>query len=129
MNAEDRVRSRGRPTPVSGNCSSAAVVRSARPIEVGSSAWTGELPIPADVDVLVFDIQDIGARFYTYIWTLYYAMQAAGENGADFLQVGREAIILRRLPGRLAHLARVLGLPQALTGPASNLSGWHDKPT
>ena len=33
-----------------------------------------------DVDVLVFDIQDIGARFYTYIWTLYYAMQAAAEN-------------------------------------------------
>ncbi|AXK44221.1 exo-beta-N-acetylmuramidase NamZ family protein [Brachybacterium saurashtrense] len=34
----------------------------------------------ADVDVLVFDIQDIGTRFYTYIWTMYYAMEAAGEN-------------------------------------------------
>src|SRR5690606_6599357 len=34
-----------------------------------------------DVDVLLFDIQDIGARFYTYIWTMYYAMDAAGEYG------------------------------------------------
>ena len=43
----------------------------------------------ADVDVLVFDIQDIGARFYTYIWTLYYAMQAAGENGKRFVVLDR----------------------------------------
>jgi len=43
----------------------------------------------ADVDVLVVDIQDIGARFYTYIWTLYYAMQAAGENGKRFVVLDR----------------------------------------
>ena len=43
----------------------------------------------ADVDVLVFDIQDIGARFYTYIWTLYYAMEAAGENDKRFLVLDR----------------------------------------
>jgi uncharacterized protein YbbC (DUF1343 family) len=42
-----------------------------------------------DVDVLVFDIQDIGARFYTYIWTLYYAMQAAGENQKRFVVLDR----------------------------------------
>src|SRR5699024_5187751 len=34
----------------------------------------------ADVDLLVFDIQDIGTRFYTNIWTMYYAMEAAAEN-------------------------------------------------
>ncbi len=34
----------------------------------------------ADVDVLVFDIQDVGARFYTYISTLTYVMEAAAEN-------------------------------------------------
>jgi uncharacterized protein YbbC (DUF1343 family) len=33
----------------------------------------------ADIDVLVFDIQDVGARFYTYISTLQYAMQACAE--------------------------------------------------
>ena len=43
----------------------------------------------ADVDVLVFDIQDIGARFYTYIWTLYYAMEAAGENDRRFIVLDR----------------------------------------
>ncbi len=42
-----------------------------------------------DVDVLVFDIQDIGARFYTYIWTLYYAMEAASENGKRFVVLDR----------------------------------------
>ena len=33
-----------------------------------------------DVDVLLFDIQDVGARFYTYISTLHYAMEAAAEQ-------------------------------------------------
>ena len=42
-----------------------------------------------DVDVLVFDIQDIGTRFYTYIWTLYYAMEAAGENDKRFIVLDR----------------------------------------
>lgn len=42
-----------------------------------------------DVDVLVFDIQDIGARFYTYIWTMYYAMEAAAENGKRFIVLDR----------------------------------------
>lgn len=43
----------------------------------------------ADLDLLVFDIQDIGTRFYTYIWTMYYAMEAAGENGKRFLVLDR----------------------------------------
>ncbi|MFC7375667.1 exo-beta-N-acetylmuramidase NamZ domain-containing protein [Brachybacterium sp. GCM10030268] len=43
----------------------------------------------ADVDTLIFDIQDIGARFYTYIWTLYYAMEAAAENEKRFLVLDR----------------------------------------
>ena len=34
----------------------------------------------ADLDLLVVDIQDVGARFYTYIWTLYYLLEAAAEN-------------------------------------------------
>ncbi|MEX0965835.1 MAG: DUF1343 domain-containing protein [Bacteroidia bacterium] len=33
-----------------------------------------------DADVLVFDIQDVGARFYTYISTLHYVMEACAEN-------------------------------------------------
>lgn len=34
-----------------------------------------------DVDVILFDIQDVGARFYTYISTLHYVMEAAAEHG------------------------------------------------
>ncbi|WP_026953844.1 exo-beta-N-acetylmuramidase NamZ family protein [Algoriphagus vanfongensis] len=33
-----------------------------------------------DVDVLVFDLQDVGTRFYTYISTMHYIMEAAAEN-------------------------------------------------
>ncbi len=34
-----------------------------------------------DVDVVIFDIQDVGARFYTYISTMHYVMEACAENG------------------------------------------------
>jgi len=42
-----------------------------------------------DVDVLVFDMQDIGARSYTYISTMGLAMQAAAENGVEFMVLDR----------------------------------------
>ena len=41
------------------------------------------------IDTLVFDIQDIGARFYTYISTMGMAMQAAADNGLDFVVLDR----------------------------------------
>ncbi len=41
------------------------------------------------IDVLVFDIQDIGARFYTYISTLGLAMKAAGEKGIPIVVLDR----------------------------------------
>ena len=43
----------------------------------------------ANVDVLVFDMQDIGARYYTYVSTMALAMEAAGENGIPFLVLDR----------------------------------------
>ncbi|MGB2807562.1 MAG: DUF1343 domain-containing protein [Sedimentisphaerales bacterium] len=42
-----------------------------------------------NIDVLVFDIQDIGARFYTYIYTMSLAMEAAAENGKNFVVLDR----------------------------------------
>jgi len=42
-----------------------------------------------DVDVLIFDIQDVGARFYTYISTLYYVLEAAGENNIPIIVLDR----------------------------------------
>jgi uncharacterized protein YbbC (DUF1343 family)/CubicO group peptidase (beta-lactamase class C family) len=73
----------------------------------------------ADIDTLVFDIQDVGARFYTYVSTMGLAMQAAAGskvrfvvldrpnpiNGVDvggpFLDAGRESFVaFHRLPVR-----------------------------
>ncbi len=42
-----------------------------------------------DVDVLIFDIQDIGARFYTYISTMSYGMEAAAELGIPYIVLDR----------------------------------------
>lgn len=41
------------------------------------------------IDSLVFDIQDVGARFYTYPYTLVYAMEAAAESGKEILVLDR----------------------------------------
>ncbi len=49
-------------------------------------------PVPedlADLDVIVFDIQDVGARFYTYISTMHYVMEACAENKKPFLVLDR----------------------------------------
>lgn len=40
-------------------------------------------------DAVVFDIQDVGARFYTYISTLYYVMQACAENDKELIVLDR----------------------------------------
>lgn len=41
------------------------------------------------IDVLVFDIQDAGARFFTYISSMYYAMEACAENDVEFIVLDR----------------------------------------
>jgi uncharacterized protein YbbC (DUF1343 family) len=43
----------------------------------------------AGVDTVVFDIADVGARFYTFIWTMYTAMRAAVATGAAFTVLDR----------------------------------------
>ncbi|MSR35377.1 MAG: DUF1343 domain-containing protein [Gemmatimonadetes bacterium] len=49
-------------------------------------------PLPymlAGIDVLLFDIQDIGARYYTYVWSMALAMRAAGAAGIPFVVLDR----------------------------------------
>lgn len=49
-------------------------------------------PLPADlqgVDVVIFDMQDVGVRFYTYISTLHYVMEACAENNIPLLVMDR----------------------------------------
>ena len=43
----------------------------------------------AGIDILLFDIQDVGARFYTYISTLHYVMEAAAENNIKVIVLDR----------------------------------------
>ena len=41
------------------------------------------------IDVMVFDLQDVGARFYTYISSLHYVMEACAENGIPLMILDR----------------------------------------
>jgi uncharacterized protein YbbC (DUF1343 family) len=43
----------------------------------------------SDVDLVVFDIQDVGVRFFTYISTLHYVMEACAENGKQVIVLDR----------------------------------------
>lgn len=43
----------------------------------------------ADVDIVIYDIQDVGVRFYTYISTLHYVMEACAENGKTVIVLDR----------------------------------------
>jgi uncharacterized protein YbbC (DUF1343 family) len=49
-------------------------------------------PTPADlrgIDLLIFDIQDVGTRFYTYLSTLHYVMEACAENHVELMILDR----------------------------------------
>jgi len=43
----------------------------------------------ANVDVIIFDLQDVGVRFYTYISTLFYVLQSAAENNKHVIILDR----------------------------------------
>ncbi len=71
-------------------------VRDGRDVRTGAPIYSlygsTRKPTPAmleGIDLLVFDIQDIGARFYTYISTMGLAMQAAAEAGIPFVVLDR----------------------------------------
>ena len=49
-------------------------------------------PTPEDldgIDLVVFDVQDVGARFYTYLSTLHYVMEACAENNIELMILDR----------------------------------------
>ena len=54
----------------------------------GPSKEPSELSL-AGVDVLVFDMQDVGVRFYTYLSTLYYVLRGAGKAGKSVFVLDR----------------------------------------
>jgi uncharacterized protein YbbC (DUF1343 family) len=80
----------------------AGVVRGGDKIGAGTDSATGlpvhslygETRVPTaemlkDIDVLVYDIQDVGARVYTYVWTMALAAEAAGKLGKSFVVLDR----------------------------------------
>ncbi len=71
----------------------------------------------ADLDAIVFDIQDAGVRFYTYTATMCLAMRAAAEAGIEFIVLDRP---------NLLRCDRVLG--PVLDRPFGNLAEYHPLP-
>jgi uncharacterized protein YbbC (DUF1343 family) len=75
-------------------------------------------PTPAmlrGVDVLLFDMQDIGARPYTFVWTMAMAMEAAAAERIPFIVLDRPNPITGRAEGPLLDLA-IRDVAQAITG-------------
>jgi uncharacterized protein YbbC (DUF1343 family) len=73
-----------------------AVIRSGRDSASGVRVVSlyGERQAPTaamlrDVDVLIYDVQDVGARAYTFVWTMALAMRSAGEAGIPVLVLDR----------------------------------------
>jgi uncharacterized protein YbbC (DUF1343 family) len=67
------------------------------------------------VDVLLFDMQDIGTRPYTFIWTMAMALEAAAANGIPFIVLDRPNPITGRMEGPLMDMA-MRTVAQPITG-------------
>jgi uncharacterized protein YbbC (DUF1343 family) len=64
------------------------------------------------IDVLLFDMQDIGARPYTFVWTMAMAMEAAAAQRIPFIVLDRPNPITSRMEGPLMDFAmRTVGQP------------------
>jgi uncharacterized protein YbbC (DUF1343 family) len=55
------------------------------------------------VDVIVFDIQDVGVRFYTYLSTLHYIMEAGAESGVPIIILDRPNPNGNRIDGEILN--------------------------
>jgi len=75
-----------------------------------SQAKWAELITRSGVDTLVFDIQDVGARFYTYIWTMYDSMVAAARLGKRYVVLDRPNPIGGRAYGPMMTTAYTSGV-------------------
>jgi uncharacterized protein YbbC (DUF1343 family) len=67
------------------------------------------------IDVLIFDIQDIGARVYTFVWTMAMAMEEAAKKGIPFIVLDRPNPITDAQDGPVMDM-EVRGVTQVITG-------------
>jgi len=79
-----------------GQADAGEVVRDGRDsktnIPIVSLYGSNKKPTPEqmnDIDVVIFDIQDVGVRFYTYISSMQYVMEACAENGKTMVVLDR----------------------------------------
>lgn len=89
---------------VAAGVKTANVIDPASGLPVHSLYGATRKPTPAmlaDADVVVFDIQDVGTRHYTYVSTMVYAMQACAEQGKKFVVLDRPNPISGRMEGPL----------------------------
>lgn len=69
------------------------------------------------IDILIYDIQDVGLRYYTYLYTLAYSILAASENNKKLIvldrpnPLGEEIIIGNRIPKNLSSFVGDYELP------------------
>lgn len=56
------------------------------------------------LDLIIFDIQDVGVRFYTYISTLHYVMEACAENNVELLVLDRPNPNGNRIDGNVLYM-------------------------
>ncbi len=57
------------------------------------------------LDVLLFDLQDVGVRFYTYLSTLHYCLEACAKSGTPMLLLDRPNPNIRKLDGPVLDTA------------------------
>jgi uncharacterized protein YbbC (DUF1343 family) len=81
---------------VRGNAGAGEHIKNGTDIKTGIAIQSiyGENKTPPEalmqsLDVIVFDIQDVGARFYTYISSMHYMMEAAAKHGVHFIVLDR----------------------------------------
>jgi uncharacterized protein YbbC (DUF1343 family) len=91
-----------------GTSEGGAIVANGKDVKTGLPVYSlysrVQRPTPEmlrDVDVLVFDIQDIGARPYTFVWTMVMAMEAAAAQHIPFVVLDRPNPITAAVDGPL----------------------------
>lgn len=79
-----------------GDAPNGAIIDNDKDAETGLTIYSlyGKSKKPSDemlegLEAIVFDIQDVGVRFYTYIYTLHYVMEAAAEKGIEVIVLDR----------------------------------------